>query len=158
MAQTLALYRGQITAASGTRTTIFTNSASGTATRLRIGSISFYNSTGNMALTVEVLQSGSTYSSLIGAFKGASIIQSTLQPLSDYKFNLQGSVGGYFTQFNWSQDNIGSLQPVSANTLSPGGYFIQDTIIGPSDAIIIGWYSSSGSGTISYLFSTITES
>jgi len=160
MAQTLALYRGQITASSGTNTTIFTNSASGIATRLRIGTVAWYsdNSAVVATATIEVLQSGSTYASLIGVFKGVNMKQGTFLPSNDIKF--YSVTGGSVTSL-WGV----ATNPVNAENLSAlgsngsGGYFIQDVIIGPSDVIRIGWNENSArSATISYLFTTITES
>jgi hypothetical protein len=164
MAQTVALYRGEITVASGSVSTIFTNTSSGIATRLRIGWLSWATATSVTApalrLTLYVAPVGLTYSTVIAATRSVAT--------GTYRFGAAVPMVGnpsvdtviYGQSFSGSDVNPASATYDYQNTSFNKIFYIQDTIIGPGDLIKVGWSESvsSTSAVISYCFSTITES
>jgi hypothetical protein len=157
MAQTVALYRGEITVASGTIATIFTNTSSGTATRLRVGWLSWICdvSTTSTRFALYVAPAGLTYSTVIGTIvPGASGIrfQSALP--------LQGDPSIEFVitsnQITGGNPTLITGAPATGNNRL---FYIQDTMIGPGDVIKVGWQEGASTAAIvSYCFTTITES
>jgi hypothetical protein len=164
MAQTIALYRGEITVANATVSTIFTNTSSGTATRLRIGWLSWGSSTSVAAptprLTLYVAPVGLTYSTIIAATKivaGGTARFGAAVPMVG---NPSVDTAIYGQSFSGSDVAPGSASYDYQSTMFSKIYYIQDTIIGPGDLIKVGWSDPIGlnSAVISYCFSTITES
>ena len=164
MAQTVALYRGEITLASPAVSTIFTNTSSGIATRLRIGWLSWATATSvtptSLRLTLYVAPVGLTYSTVIAATRVVATGTSRFGAAVPMAGNPSSDTAIYALSFTGSDPNPGFTTYDFQSTSFNKTYYIQDTIIGPGDLIKVGWSEaiSSTSAVISYCFSTITES
>lgn len=164
MAQTIQLYRGQVTCTQGTTTTLFTNTSSGTATRLRIGYIGWQSnfSTVYGALTIGVLRSGSSNYVAIGGSGGST--PSRFESFVPH--NTSVATGSTNTQSMPWLNNASGVTLYQTNSLSQASnpstaYYIADVMIGPSDQVAVGWYDNGGgsrAATVDYCIVGITES
>jgi len=169
MAQTIALYKGSTTISSGAATTLFTNSASGTASRVRFGYLSWTSDFATVRgfLSIQVFPSGATYPSLLAAGYSASDARHVSAiPLSSYTGMSSGTstITLYAPSF-WSSAAtfLTSVNSITQSQQNPGSsvFYNQDCLIGPSDVIKANWQDSGGgsrSAEINYCISTITES
>lgn len=182
MAQTVALYRGTTTAtSSGGSVTLFTNSASGIATRVILNQLVFYSAgSGNnwtylYASLLHISSAGPT--SLIGhirnvysnAGNGLQFYQG-MQGDNGLQFASQGTggsapaTGQYFNQsgaagagMNVNPSGIAVNFPQTNSNVA--NWCVNNFWIGPSDAIAFRFTENTGySATVGYSFTTITES
>lgn len=163
MAQTIQLYRGQVTCTQGTTTTLFTNTSSGTATRLRIGYIGWQSnfSTVYGSLTIGVLRSGSSNYIAIGGSGGSNATRTE----SFIPHNTSVVAGSTNTQSmpwlaNGSTVNLYQTTSLSQTATPSTAFYIADVMIGPSDQVAVGWYDNGGgsrAATVDYCIVGITE-
>jgi hypothetical protein len=163
MAQTIQLYRGQVTMTQNTNVVLFTNTASGTATRLKVGYIGWQSdfSTVYGNLAIGVLRSGSSNYVSIGASGGSN----TAREESFIPHNSGVAAGaGTTSNLPWLNASTVTLQrygSLSQNTAPSTAFYVSDVLIGPSDQIGIGWYDNGGgsrAAIVDYCFVGITES
>jgi len=163
MVQTIQLYRGQVTCNQATTTTLFTNTSSGTATRLRIGYIGWQSNFSSVygSLSIGVLRSGSSNYVMIGSSNTAQA--SRLESFVPHNTSVGGSTStvSYFPNLN-NQSGVTLYQGASLSASQPAtAYYIADVMIGPSDQIAVGWYDNGGNSraaTVDYCIVGITES
>ena len=165
MAQTIQLYRGQVTASSSTTTTIFTNTSSGTATRLRVGYIGWscaFDSVSG-ALAIGVLRSGSSNYVTFGASQ-PGIVASRSTSLIPYNTTIGSSNSTTeMIPYLFSNDgNFYQFRPYYQTANSPPmSFYVNDILIGPSDQIAVGWIDVGGgtrAAVVDYCMVGITES
>jgi hypothetical protein len=189
MAQTVALARGSVTcyANGSTRATVFTNSASYTATRVIVNSFTVWNS--SVPYYTNNMRCGGYLTLIPSGQKGALLAQlpsisasSTVSviPFSNANnpngYNPPGSTTGYNPTYAFSPQSGTGAQPAWDNftnasyvniTNSYGGVFPSNFYMGPSD--VLSWFASTSpsnypkySGfttqTIYYNFTLIHES
>ena len=163
MAQTIQLYRGQVTCTQGSTTTLFTNTSSGTATRLRIGYIGWQSnfSTVYGALSIGILRSGSSNYVAIGASGGSNPART--ESFVPHNTSITSGAGTSQT-LPWLNNGSG-VTLYQTNGLSQGNppssaFYIADVMIGPSDQVAVGWYDNGGgsrSAVVDYCMVAITE-
>lgn len=163
MAQTIQIYRGQVTMSSGTTTTLFTNTASGTATRLKVGYLGWQSNFATVygALSLGILRNGSSNYVAIGSSGGSNSVRS-----ESFIPHNSSVTGGTTSTANLPWLNSGGITLNGYNSLSQGStpstaYYISDVLIGPSDQIAIGWFDNGGAGraaVVDYCIVGITES
>lgn len=184
MAQTVGLQRGatSITWNGTTAYTLFTNTASGTATRVVLGGISAYNSgLGPLGMALFVKQASTSNYVTIG-FKGFGAGNSgysldffggcaplPLQPTASATDAMgstiltDGSSANYFGAQDIANVNISYLTTTASYGSSRFNFefYPQQFWIGPSDVVVMKFYNynnSSATGNVAYNFVTITES
>jgi hypothetical protein len=168
MAQTITLQRGQITSTSATTTLLFTNSATGTATRLIVGYLSYLATSNdtdkfcNFGIRRSGASSGTeavfASSSLSAYGRGGSF--------SPHDTATQSIVNTVAQTNNSAKSFVNGLlgAPVSSNdNANPRdlqiSYYNNTTMIGPSDAVYCYYASATSiSAVIQYCFILITES
>ena len=168
MAQTIALQRGQVTMTQNTQTLLFTNTSSGTATRMMVGYLSWTsdNSTVYGACSFGILRSGESSPNFtaFAAGGGAAVRRMVSFSPSNTRTGWHGQ-GVSTTEYsplmsNTSADLIGSTC-LGSNVGSPvNAYYNTDVMLGPSDAVYCGWYDNGGGGQsaiVQYCFVLVTE-
>lgn len=174
MPQTIALQRGQITATSGTTNLVFTNTSSGTATRMKIGYLSWTSDFGGVVgrCTFGILRSGASspnFTAFANAFDGDSGNRTvSFIPVTATMNYLPflGSAANNSAYQQWLNNTAGILQTRSYifNSSSNGAnyaIYVDDLMLGPSDQVHVAWNDSgagSRAGIIQYCFVLITES
>ena len=162
MAQTIQVYRGQVTCAQSSTTTLFTNTSSGTATRLRIGYIGWQSNFSLVygSLSIGILRSGSSNYVMIGGSNAAQ--PSRTEAFVPHNTSVTGYTGTspYLPYLNngsavtlYGSSSLSSGQPATA-------YYVQDVMIGPSDQVAVGWFDNGGnnrSAVVDYCIVAITE-
>lgn len=164
MAQTIQIYRGQVTISQNTSATLFTNTSSGTATRLKVGYLGWQSNFNTVygALSLGVLRSGSSNYVAIGGQGG-----SNASKFVSFVPHNTSITGGTSTNATFPfLTNAGDVNLINMSSLYQGNapssaYYISDVLIGPSDQIAIGWYDNGGGGraaVVDYCIVGITES
>lgn len=167
MAQTIALQRGEVTLSAYTQTLLFTNTSSGTATRLVVGYLSWtsnFTSVYGMC-AFGVLRSGA-------ASPNFSIFAGTAGgPATTGTFTPHNTGTGWHGQGVSSTENVpalygqGASNPIGSASLYQGSspimaWYNKNVMLGPSDQIYVSWYDNGGgnrAATIQYCFTLITE-
>lgn len=168
MAQAIALQRGEITMSNNTNALLFTNTSSGTATRMMVGYLSWTSdfSTVYGSLGFGVLRSGesSPNFSMFAATGGASPRRMVTLSPSNTRTGWHGQ-GVSSTEYsplmsNTSAGLIGST-PFGSTSGSPyNGFYNTDVMLGPSDAVYCGWVDNGGgarAAIVQYCFVLVTE-
>jgi len=171
MAQTVTLQRGEVTLSHNTTSLVFTNGASGIATRLLIGYLSWTSNFSGVIgyCTVGVLRSGASspnFNIIASTEPYSSSRTVSFSPHDTTGFTGVIGISQFFAStilFNETAAGIGtrpSSTQQNANVPARAMYN-SNTIIGPSDEVHFAWYDN-GSGNraavIQYCFSLITES
>jgi len=185
MAQTIALQRGStsITWNGTTHYTAFTNTSSGTATRVIMGGVSAYaNNTDALAMAIYVKQSG-TSNYIPVAYKGTgtgvanasldfysgcdarplqSLLAGTGEMMSNPfpSGNTNGSYTGAATLYNVNVNYNQTQARMDSNRFAMELY-PQQFWIGPSDVVSMKFINGSSgnyTGAVAWTFVTITES
>ncbi|NBO56414.1 MAG: hypothetical protein EBU84_17890 [Actinobacteria bacterium] len=169
MAQTVTLQRGELTATHNTVNLLFTNAATGIATRMIPGYLSW---TSNFATvfgycTFGVLRSGAASPNY--AIFAANYPSDAARTTSFSPHDTTGTFGVALANANNSvllyNDTAGllnakAIQFLTSNVASKA-FFNPNVIIGPSDAVYCAWYDNGGgsrAAVIQYSFALITES
>jgi hypothetical protein len=168
MPQTIALQRGQVTLAVNTSTLLFTNTASGTSTRMMVGYLSWTSDFNTVygSLGFGVLRSGesSPNFSIFAASGGPTPRRMVTLSPSNTRTGWHGQ-GVSATEYsplmsNTSAGLIGAT-PFGSSTSGPyNGFYNTDVMLGPSDAIYCGWKDNGGTGQsaiVQYCFVLVTE-
>ena len=172
MTQTIALQSGEVTMTNNTETLVFTNTASGTATRMVVGLLSFHDvtPTGNTYgyCSWAVLRDGASapdYSEFAGTKPGQPSHAQTLLPFESAQGFFTTDTSAYQnTTVFYSADATSELQDYSNKSNSSGpraGWYRDNVIIGPSDKIYCAWKDNGGNNNTAvfqYSFTLITES
>jgi hypothetical protein len=167
MPQTISLQRGTVTLSNNTSTLLFTATASGTATRVIPGYLSYQSdfSTVYGYCTFGILRNGASSPNfvIIGAtYPGSPARQVSLSP--------HDTASGWHGQGTSTTENVpvlvqtstaGPIQTSAMNQGSPiMGWFNRNIMIGPSDAFYCAWSDNGGgnrSAVVEYCFTLITE-
>lgn len=171
MAQTITLQRGELTLTHNTNSLVFTNGASGTATRMVVGYLSWTsnNSTVYGSCTFAVLRNGAStpnYSIFAATFVGDAARTMSFSP-HDTTNGWHGQATGTFEYSPCLKNTLdagiaGTPVSLSASANGPSrAFYNPDTMLGPSDAVYCAWYDNGGgarSAVIQYCFTLITES
>jgi hypothetical protein len=167
MAQTIALQRGEVTLSSGTNTLLFTNTSSGTSTRMMVGYLSWTSNFATVygSLGFGVLRSGesSPNFSMFAATGAAAYKRTVTLSPSNTRTGWHGqdtsNVEYSPLMSNDSAGLIGatSLGPINGSPYN--GFYNTDVMLGPSDAIYCGWKDdgSSRAAIVQYCFVLVTE-
>jgi len=171
MAQTVTLQRGELTATHNTVNLLFTNAATGIATRMIPGYLSWTSDFASVFgyCTFGVLRSGA--SSPNYAIFAACYPAVAFRTVSFSPHDTSGTFGTALANANNSvllnnQGNAGlSTRPLSklfiTSNDSAKAFYNPNVIIGPSDAVYCAWYDNGGgsqAAVIQYSFALITES
>lgn len=167
MAQTIALQRGTVTLTQGASTLLFTNTSSGTATRVIVGYLSYTSnySTVYGYCSFGILRSGASspnFTMFAGTYPGQPSRTVSFSP-NDTSSGWHGNSGGG-TENNPTFSNSGGGL-ISTSSISVGNgpivaTYNKNVMLGPSDAIYAAWYDNGGGGNpavIQYCFTLITE-
>lgn len=169
MAQTIAMQRGVVSCPNDGIVTLFTQSG-GTSTRVIFNQLTwFYNQTSANTNGVITYYNASGGSSIIGFLRNnqsSSQMQFMTTDFGMLSYNNGSSTSPVFSSLgnnagaSYIGANTGSAAP-QPNT--PSGACLSNMPtnfwIGPSDSIKFTWYhADSGTATVSYSFTTITES
>lgn len=173
MAQTLVLQRGEVTASQNTTTLLFTNTASGTATRMVVGYLSWASDFSTVAgrCTFGVLRSGEVspnFTIFAGSSGGTSSSFNrfiTFLP-SDHTSSWHGNI-------NNAQENSVIMHSNSAGTNAFKNYsclvtfgggsaarYTTDVMLGPSDEVHVSWNDNGGNNraaVIQFCILLVTE-
>jgi len=171
MAQTVTLQRGELTASHNTVTLLFTNAATGIATRMIPGYLSWTSNFASVSgyCTFGVLRSGAAspnYAIFAACFPAVAFRTVSFSP-----HDTSGTFGAALASVNNSvllnnQGNAGladtpkSMVNITSN-IATKAFFNPNVIIGPSDAVYCAWYDNGGgsqAAVIQYSFALITES
>jgi hypothetical protein len=167
MAQTIALQRGSVTLSNNTSTLLFTNTSSGTATRLIVGYLSYLSNFPTVSghCTFGILRSGASspnFSMFAGTYPGQLARQVNFSP-NDTSSGWHGTSGGPIENNpTLTNDNTGLI---GASSMSVGNgpivaTYNKNVMLGPSDAIYCAWKDNGGgnrAAVIQYCFTLITE-
>lgn len=161
MAQTIALYRGELTLTNQSVSTIFTNTSSGTATRLRVGYLSWQSDFATVSgyLTLSIVRNGGTaYNPVGGTYPGGSPTTARLVGFtSSDSVNVQNIGSIYGTGFS----NTVAVTPYRTFAYGTIAYYNSTIMIGPSDSVSLSWQDNGGgaqSCLATYCIVGITES
>ena len=166
MAQTIALQRGQVTMSQNTSTLLFTNTSSGTSTRMMVGYLSYTSdfSTVYGACSFSILRSGESspnFSTFAASTVGSAARSISFSP-SDTRTGWHGS-GTSTTEYSPIFVNQGQAGLLAAFSLSSNLFratYNNDVMLGPSDAVYCSWYDNGGGGQsaiVQYCFVLTTE-
>jgi hypothetical protein len=167
MTQTITLQRGQITATSGSTNLVFTNAATGTATRLVVGYLSYKlasNTDGkycNFGIRRSGASSGSevVFASSVQPTYGNGMSFSPHDTTSQSNINFGATTASFTKSFNGGL--LGSPTQVGSGIYYNAAiaYYNNTTMIGPSDAVYCYYAEDAGivSAVIQYNFVLITE-
>lgn len=159
MPQTITLYRGEVTLAQNSLSTIFTNTASGTATRLRVGYLSWQsdNPTVYGSLTLSIVRSGGTaYNPVAGTYASNVSRLQGFAPISG--LNTQ-TTGGFF--YGSGYTSASSIDPYKVTAFSNIAVYNDNIMVGPSDSVVLSWNDNGGTNKsclATYCIVGITES
>jgi hypothetical protein len=154
---------GYVNGVVGTQALSLVNTASGTATRLKVGYIGWQSdfSTVYGRVAIGVLRSGSSnYVSIGGSNASQTARQESLIP---HDSGIAAG-SGTTTSLPWLHATSIALQRIVSlgQDVTPStAFYISDVLIGPSDQVAIGWYENGGgsrAAIIDYCFVGITES
>lgn len=168
MAQTIALQRGEVTMTQNTATLLFTNTSSGTATRMMVGYLSWTsdNPTVYGSCAFGILRNGesSPNFSAFAASSGPVTRRMVSFSPSNTRTGWHGQ-GISATEYSplMSNNSAGLVQatPFGSTTSGPyNAYYNTDVMLGPSDAVYCSWYDNGGtsqSAIVQYCFVLVTE-
>ena len=166
MAQTIALQRGEVTMTSNTSTLLFTNTSSGTSTRVIVGYLSYNSDFANVSgyCTFSVLRSGevSPNFSIFGAASPGNAAKSvTLSPhnVRTGWHGVSNSANDYTPTLN-NTTNAGLIQATSLGSGGLKAFYNSDVMLGPSDAVYCSWFDNGGgsrAAIVQYCFVLVTE-
>lgn len=168
MAQTIALQRGEVTMAQNTQTLLFTNTSSGTATRMMVGYLSWTSdfSTVYGQCAFGVLRNGESSPNFatFAASSGPVTRRMVSFSPSNTRTGWHGQ-GVSATEYSplMSNDSAGLVQstPFGSTTSGPyNAYYNTDVMLGPSDAVYCAWYDNGGgnrSAVVQYCIVLVTE-
>lgn len=170
MAQTVSIQRGEITMTHNTTSLLFTSTASGTASRVIPGYLSWIASGGTVAGhgSIGILRSGEVSPNFVLI---AASYPSTLARTMSYSPHDTatgwGSISGVNTANSPILVNPNNAGPIQSQSMFQSGsganmaWFNKYIVVGPSDAFYCGWFDNSGSArsaVFQYCFTFITES
>ena len=168
MAQTITIQRGKVTLTSGSTTLLFTNGATGTASRLITGHLTI--SSTNLiqpAIGFAVLPSGLSspdYSVFAGTIASAAARLFSATP-HDAGGQFYNTTSNFAVQPTFYNDTLNiqvirSMATTTASAIPTRFYYNTNVMIGPSDAIYVGYtdISAANSANVIYNFVIITES
>lgn len=168
MAQTIALQRGEVTMSNNTNTLLFTNTSSGTSTRMMVGYLSWTSdfSTVYGTLGFGVLRSGASSPNFsMFAANGAPNPRRTISfSPSNTRTGWHGQ-GVSSTEYSPLMSNgaaglIGSTPFGSSTSGVYNAFYNTDVMLGPSDAVYCGWLDNGGGANpaiVQYCFVLVTE-
>lgn len=168
MAQTIALQRGEVTLSNNTSTLLFTNTSSGTSTRMMVGYLSFASNFSSVAggCTFGILRSGES-SPNFSLFAGSAGYYNrfvTFSP-SNTRSGWHGNSGGANENTPFMNSD-GTTPLISGSCLSLSNnparvaWYNTDVMLGPSDAVYCGWSDNGGgnrAAVIQYCIVLVTE-
>jgi hypothetical protein len=167
MAQTIALQRGSVTLSNNTSTLLFTNTSSGTATRLIVGYLSYVSdfSTVYGYCSFGILRSGASspnFSMFAGTSPGQPARAVSLSP-NDTSSGWHGNSGSGTENVPTITGDGTGLVGVSSISVGNGpivATYNKNVMLGPSDAIYCAWSDNGGgnrAAVVQYCFTLITE-
>lgn len=169
MAQTVTLQRGELTATHNTVNLLFTNAATGIATRMIPGYLSWTSNFANVqgCCTFGILRSGAAspnYAIFAACYPTGPFRTVSFSPHDTA--GTFGAAGGTINSVLLNNEFTAGLagQPSSMSfflNTSTKAFFNPNVIIGPSDAVYCAWYdlgAGQRAGVIQYSFALITES
>lgn len=167
MAQTIALQRGAVTMSHNTTTSLFTNTSSGTSTRMMVGYLSYVSDFSSVYgyCTFSILRSGASspnYSIFAASYPGGAARTIGFSP-HDTTTGWHGNSGS--AQENnpvfLNQGQAGLLAAFSLSQTNPiKAMYISDVMLGPSDAVYCSWFDNGGgnrSAVVQYCLVLVTE-
>jgi hypothetical protein len=168
MPQTIALQRGEVTLSNNTNTLLFTNTSSGTSTRMMVGYLSWTSdfSTVYGSLGFGVLRSGASSPnfSMFAATGGAGYRRTVTLSPSNTRTGWHGqdiSTVEYSPLMSNSSAGLIGATPLEPVVGSPyNGFYNTDVMLGPSDAVYCGWLDNGGgarAAIVQYCFVLVTE-
>lgn len=175
MAQTVSMQRGTGTCADTGSLTLFTNSASGLATRVICNWISFYGASqfGSNCKMHLIHTSSSGGTAVIGYLFSQSAMQvaeilpnnNTVGPFQWMGDASKTYTSTYMYAASAGASYLGSIQPSSTQIVGPPAtnavmYMPSNIWIGPSDTLIVRWVDPINNITanVAWSFTTVTES
>lgn len=167
MAQTIALQRGAVTLSAYTSTLLFTNTSSGTATRMVVGYLSWVSDFNTVygLCTFGVLRNGSSspnFSIFAGTAGGPARTETFVPHDTGTGWHGQGISS---TENSIAIYNQGGATPIQSSSAYSGAapilaWYNKNVMLGPSDSVYVSWYDNGGgnrAATIQYCFTLITE-
>lgn len=168
MAQTIALQRGEVTMSQNTTTLLFTNTSSGTSTRMMVGYLSYTSDFGSVygACSFSILRSGASspnYTTFAATYAGGAARTVGFSPSNT-------TTGWHGNSGSGSENtpvfiNQGQAGIIAAFSLAQVGgpfkaMYLNDIMLGPSDAVYCSWYDNGGgsrSAVVQYCLVLVTE-
>lgn len=167
MAQTIALQRGSVTISHNTSTLLFTNTSSGTATRVIVGYLSWTSdfSTVYGQCTFGILRNGASspnFSIFAANYGGGATRNISFSP-NDTSTGWHGqgasSIENIPVLYNDTAGIIGAYS-LSGSSSPLMATYNKNVMLGPSDQIHCGWYDNGGgnrAAVVQYCLTLITE-
>jgi len=167
MAQTIILQRGAVTMTHNTATLLFTNTASGTATRVIVGYLSFTSDFATVSghCTFGILRSGAAspnFNIFAATYPGVTSRTISFSPndtSSGWHQNSGGAVANNPALFNTTAGLVGTSSMSTSNGPIIGTYN-KNVMLGPSDDVYCAWFDNGGgsrAAVVQYCFTLITE-